>query len=182
MQQAIDARYKLKRYGRGWILSDNEMQTKICVPNRHSIAFSLDSKEKPLGFLSDKPPENLAKMCDAILFCFYQGKIYLFVIEMKTTHKSHYTKQLTNGKLFCHCLISLFKTYNYLEEEPTAISLLLWRPRSNAVRKGTTTHSRPGDGIVPDENLDMRDLFDHSFQIRNQETVQIINLVKRIVK
>lgn len=41
----------------------------IHVPVEDSIAFSLDDRRlKPFTFFDDEPPQDFAKMCDAILF------------------------------------------------------------------------------------------------------------------
>ena len=143
LEQTIHGDYHLPRRCLSWDLEDD---VEIISPNRNSLAFSLDNGEKPpFGSLSAAPPKHIAKICDCIIALSYQGKCYLFVIEQKTAHKGEYKKQLINGRIFCDWLIALFTAHKHLTSEPVFVSLLIWQPRRNSPRKGTTAHRRHGN-------------------------------------
>ncbi len=146
IEKAIGSRYRLERKGREWFLDDTDRRTTIRVPGRNSIAFSLDiENEKPFAFFSGNPPEGIAKICDAFIFCVYEGKGYLFIIEMKSAHKEDSEKQLINGRLFCDWLLSLCREHGYLKTEFSVASLLLWEPRERRTDRGLSSgRSSPG--------------------------------------
>jgi len=179
IQQAIDESYHLKRDGKRWILEEGNPPTEIRVPSRLSIAFSLDKKDaEPFAFFSNNPPKDFAKVCDAILFCCSEDRIYLFIIEAKTGYKGDYKKQLINGKLFCDWLIALYTQHkSSLDPSPTIIPLLIWKPRLNSVRKGTTTHHESDDSIKKTQ----LDQFDGpGFEIKNRNSIVIFELVSEL--
>lgn len=186
IKQTIDAKYHSEEARHStWILkeinkeSNQRIRMRLPKKNCFSIAFSLDCKSsKPFAFLSDSPPRHFAKMCDAILFCVHENKIYLFVVEIKTNNQGEYEKQLINGKLFCDWLIALCREHKYLDSkaEITVISLLIWEPRRSAP-EGTTTH-RETDHYISDTEQIFKD--GHSFEVRNCDSVQIIELINRI--
>lgn len=111
-------------------------------------------------------------MCDAILFCLHQNKTYLFVIELKTGHKGDCKKQLINGKLFCNWLIALYIQHKNLNPEVTTVPVLIWKPRQNPPRKGTTTHS--GYGIKKEPFIQLNN--EPGLEIRNCDNVSISKL------
>ena len=183
IQQAIRGQYHLQRGERKWIFDDDEdtgasrKRIHIHVPIEDSIAFSLDREPKPFTFFSDQPPRDFAKMCDAILFYFRENKTYLFVIEVKTGNEGDCEKQLINGKLFCDRLISLYIQHKSSNPCVTVVPLLIWEPRQNSDRKGTTTHHETGDGI---QGKSFGQLGEHGFEIRNRSTVPIFDLINAL--
>ena len=95
LQDTIDKqRYELPQEGKHWIL---EGDIKLRDANRHSFAFTLDpnnteTKSKPLAFFNARPPEGIAKMCDAIVACHYNQRCYLLLIELKNSTQRRISK------------------------------------------------------------------------------------------
>ena len=148
LEQTINDDLKLKRDDRDWLIPDTNTNIRARSPHRHSMGFSLDvpgSKQKPLAFFSARPPEGLAKMCDALIAVAYRNKLYLFAIEAKSANRGNYCKQLTNGRHFWHWLIALYKEHGYLplKSEPLYIAVLIWKLREKQVRKGAMCVKAP---------------------------------------
>lgn len=159
-----------------WILKESYREVKIRTPNEHSIAFSLDKKkDKPFAFFSDTPPADFTKICDAILFCLHGNKIYLFLIEVKTGNEGNYEKQLINGKLFCDWLIALYTQHKSISLKPIIVPLLIWKPRQNSIRKGTTTHHSDSDGVKGKKICQL-----NGFEVTHCDTLLIIHLISRL--
>lgn len=179
IQRAIRGQYHLRRGERKWILEEDASKVRIHihVPIERSIAFSLDRKPKPFTFFADNPPPDFAKMCDAVLFYLHGNKTYLFVIEIKTGDPGECEKQLINGKLFCNWLINLYIQHKSLNPCVTVIPLLIWKPRENPGRKGTTTHRGNDDSI---QEMPLRQFDERGFEIRNRNTVPISELIKAL--
>ena len=148
IERTIGPKYHLERDNKIWMVEGIEIQAQ----DRHGFGFTLDKQESPpFAFLSACPPAYIAKMCDAIIVVFNKRTLYVFSIEKKTANKDDYRKQLTNGKLFCDWLFSLYREHGHHSGDPVHIGLLIWEPRRQP-RKGTTTHgadwpkSRPNPG------------------------------------
>lgn len=178
IRKIIHSRYYLKP-GRNnsWILKESHREVKIRTPDEHSIAFSLDHETKPFAFFSNHPPTGFNKVCDAIFFCCYRNRTYLFIIEVKTRSKKGYEKQLINGKLFCDWLIALCIEHESLDPSAVVIPLLIWKPRQNPVYKGTTTHHEDSNAI---EKMKLSQLDGIGFEIKHYDTVTIVELISRL--
>ena len=112
---------QLEQNQQGWLIPDNNTNIQVRALHEHSIGFSLDvsdSQQKPLAFFSDSPPQDLAKMCDALIAIVDESELYLFVIEIKSAHKGDYRKQIANGWYFWRWLIALCKEHGYLPLKP----------------------------------------------------------------
>lgn len=179
LEETIDDELKLKRDDRDWLIPDTNTNIRARSPHRHSMGFSLDvpgSKQKPLAFFSARPPEGLAKMCDALIAVAYRNKLYLFAIEAKSANKGDYCKQLANGRHFWCWLIALCKEHDYLppQLELLYMAVLIWKPREKHVRKGATAH-RTNSGIETGEQAD----FTARFKIRNHSSFRLDDLIQR---
>ena len=181
IQRAVRGQYHLQKCKRKWIFKEDtgvpRKTVHIHVSIEDSIAFSLDREPKPFAFFSDQAPPGFAKMCDAILFYFCENKTYLFVIEVKTGNKGDCENQLINGKLFCDWLISLYIQHKSSNPCVSVVPLLIWEPRQNSDRKGTTTHHGNGDGI---QEKSFGRFDERGFEIRNRNTVPISDLIKAL--
>lgn len=167
IRKTIHKRYWLDSEGRDWLLAGN---VKLRVPHRHSLAFSLDNREKPpLAFFGGNPPADVAKMCDAIVAFFHSGKLYLFIIEQKSRHPDEHKKQLVNGKLFCEWLFSLYKEYGHCSEDPVYIGLLVWQPREDPDRD---------EAAYRPSKTRKHKLFPNFFEIRNKPDISLWDIVK----
>ena len=180
LEQTIDDELKLKRDNRDWLISDTNVQMRS--PHRHSMGFSLDipaPNQKPLAFFSGHPPRYLAKMCDALIAVVDQHKLYLFAIEIKSSNKDGYCKQLANGRHFWRWLIALCKEHGYLplQSEPLYIAVLIWKPREKQVRKGATAHcGNSGIKVTTQKNFTIR------FEIKNLNLIILHELIQRTSK
>ncbi len=175
--KAIDPRYHLKRNGRQWLVQESSKPVSIRSPNKWSFGFSLDNDSSPaLAFFSSNAPEGLAKICDGMIAVLYKQKLYLFAIEVKSGHRDSSSKQLLNGRLFWHWLMDLCKQHGYLCSSIGVcyISLLIWRPRERAPRKGTTVHSGKNDW-----KRTAISGFDASFEVKNRENIALIDLINQ---
>ena len=169
IQSTIDVKYHLQRQNRDWLLEDN---VKVRGFHHDSFGFSLDKGDKslnPFRFFSGNPPEDMAKMCDAIIAQRYQDGLYIVIVEQKSANKDQYKKQLTNGRLFCKWLMGLYRAHGYSDCDPVYIGLLVWQPRS-IPDKGKTTH----------QSLEFRLFtpFDCLVEIKNQTLVQLQEILK----
>ena len=129
-QQCIDEEFHLQREGREWLLEDNWV-LKLKTPRRDSLGFRLDKDPSPFRFFSGSPPEDVAKMCDAIIVLSHQDRLYIFLVEQKTRWEDDYEKQLKNGKYFCDWLLVLLREYGHYKDQdlyPVFIGLLCMRP------------------------------------------------------
>ena len=178
LEQTIDDELKLKRDNRDWLIPDTNTNIRARSPHRHSTGFFLDvpdSKQKPLAFFSNSPPQGLAKMCDALIAVVDQKKLYLFAIEIKSGNKDDYRKQLANGRHFWRWLIALCKEYGYLplKSEPLYVAILIWQPREKQVRKGATAHrGNSGIKIFKQKN------FTTGFEIQNHNLIILHELIQ----
>ncbi len=179
IKNTINSAYHLNRNGRGWLL-DNDVT--LCAPHRHCFGFSLDNHKKPpppppppLAFFNAAPPEDIAKMCDAIVAIWHKQTLYLLIIEQKTAHKGYYRKQLANGKLFCDWLIALYKEHGHWSGKPVFIGMLIWQPR-NSPRKGATSH-RGGQGKAP---FTKSPPFDYFIELENETCIALNALLEQI--
>ena len=165
--ETIDRRYRLPRKGRSWLL-DKEVELR--APHQRSFGFSLDNQRNPpLAFFSGNPPEHIAKMCDAIVAVLDKDVLYFFIVEQKTMNSEEYIKQLTNGRLFCEWLLSLYRYHGYLSDQSVQfIGLLVWEPRKSP-GKGTTSH-RP---YKPEK----RQHFHRFFDLRNEPLIPLQKLI-----
>lgn len=175
IEKTIHLYYHLKRKYSGYFSLDNGV--KLRASSHCSFAFSLDKRKKgkptPFPFFGHKPhrPEHIAKMCDAIAAMNFKNELFLFVIEQKTQHPDDYKKQLANGRHFCNWLFSLYKEHKYYSRDPVYIGLLIWEPRPNSPRKGTTAH----------QNKNQRKShpsFDLFFEKRNIKDISLPDLAK----
>ena len=178
LEQTIDRKLKLKRDNRDWLISDINTNIQARSPHQHSIGFSLDvpgSQQKPLAFFSSRPPQGLAKMCDALIAVVDQSKLYLFAIEIKSGNKDDYRKQLANGRHFWRWLITLCKEHGYLllKPEPLYIAVLIWKLRKKQVRKGATAHTK-NHGI----ESATQEGFTARFEIRNRSSFRLYDLIQ----
>ncbi|WP_025771980.1 hypothetical protein [Thioalkalivibrio sp. HK1] len=181
IEKTIDSRYRLKRKSRDWLLDESDNRIRIRVPDRNSIAFSLDKKnERPFAFFSGNPPEGIAKICDAFLFCIYEGKGYLFIIEVKSAHKERSEKQLINGKFFCDWLLSLCREHGYLNIEFSVVSLLLWEPRDREVTYQLAS-GRRSDNEDPDiERKPKTKHFCLRLEVKNRRQIALQELMSYV--
>ena len=114
-------------------------------------------------------------MCDALIAVVDQSKLYLFAIEIKSSNKDDYRKQLANGRHFWHWLIALCKEHGYqpLKPEPLYIAVLIWKPRKKQVRKGATAH-RSSLGI----KAATKEGFTARFEIQNRSSFRLYDLIQ----
>ncbi len=169
IKKTISECYYLQREDRNWFLENN---VRLRVPNKNSLGFSLDNKQKPpFAFFNDKPPLHVAKMCDAILALSSREKFYLFIIEQKTSNLDQYEKQLANGKYFCDWLFSLYKEHGHYLADPVYIRLLIWQPRP-LPRKGTTSHHSKDKPKKYSQS-------DYFLEERNNQDIYLQEIIKR---
>ena len=180
LQDTIDKqRYELPQEGKHWIL---EGDIKLRDANRHSFAFTLapnntETKSKPLAFFNARPPEGIAKMCDAIVACHYNQRCYLLLIELKTAHKDEYQKQINNGKIFCEWLLKLYHQHGHCQVQPVFVSLLIWFPRRSPAKQGTAHQAAPWlFNTGPEKGAHG---FDYSFEIQNQTTIPMLEVLQQ---
>ncbi len=122
IKRTIASKYHLRREKRRWLVDDIEIQAQ----DQHSFGFTLDKPDSPpFAFLGSSPPAHVAKMCDAIIAVSDGETLYVFSIEKKTQNKDDYRKQLTNGKLFCDWLFSLYREHKHHSGELVHIGLLI---------------------------------------------------------
>lgn len=165
IEKTIHSEYRLERQGRDWMLADG---LRLRAPSRRSFGFSLDKEGmRPFAFFSGNPPARISKMCDAIVAFSYRRKLYLLIVEQKTGNPDQYEEQLTNGKLFCDWLFSLYRQHGYRRSEPVYIGLLVWRPLPKS-RKGRTGHSTAAAG--------KHGLFDGLFEEQNARSIYLKQL------
>ena len=178
IKKTIDSRYLLKRKNRDWLLDESDKRIGIRVPDRNSIAFSLDNEnERPLAFFSGNPPEGMAKICDAFLFCVYEGKGYLFIIEVKSAYREESEKQLINGKIFCDWLLALCQEHGHLSTEFSVASLLLWEPREREVTHPLAS-GRRSDNEDPDiERKPKTRHFGYRLEVKNRRQIALQELI-----
>lgn len=172
IEKTIHTDYRLKRDNFGYLLPDSEV--KLHDPSHCSFAFSLDKRDKPPPFRffsNETQPRYIAKMCDTIVAMNFKNELCLFIIEQKTKRTKQYEKQLANGRHFCNWLFSLYKEHEYYSRDPVYIGLLIWEPRPNSPRKGTTAH----------QNKNQRKShpsFDLFFEKRNIKDISLADLAK----
>ncbi len=173
IERTIDSKYHLKQDNNLWLVEGIEIKAL----DRHSFGFTLDKQESPpFAFLSACPPAHVAKMCDAIIAVSNRKTLYMFSIEKKTANKDDYRKQLTNGKLFCDWLFSLYREHGHHGGEPVHIGLLIWEPRPQP-RKGTTTHG--ADGL---ETRQHPDPFHAVFSAQNRNHLVLQDMIHQLGK
>ena len=168
LKKVIDGQYHLPRQKRDWCLAND---VRIRAPNMNAFGFSLDDEDNPpFAFLGNRPPEHIAKMCDAMVAVIHKRQAYLFVIEQKTSNKGDYKRQIANGKMFCDWLISLCCYYGYIPNESIKyIALLVWEPRPTPM-KGLTSHREPKQALS-------HPLFDRVVDERNNRLIQLQSLL-----
>ena len=168
IEKTIRGNYRLPGKSGYWLLKDD---VKLCVPNRNSLGFSLDNKEKPpFAFFKDAPPAYITKMCDAVIALSIEQKLYLFIVEQKTSNPGDYEKQLTNGKYFCDWLFSLYKEHGHCSDDPVYIGLLIWQPRTSPP-KGETSHKRKLTSRTHHR-------FEHCFEEKNNQNIHLQKFVQ----
>ncbi len=187
IKESIAKYYHLERENKEWLVQGSEGKIRLKVPNHrawgNSIGFSLDkdldtdlnaeieSKTRPpLAFFSGNPPENLAKMCDAMIAMTYQQKLYLLAIELKSGDTGDYKKQLANGKHFWQWLMALCKEHGYINSVPIYASVLIMEPR-NTQSKGQATRQH---NICIEENK----VGDWALTVKNQTTINIGDILE----
>lgn len=123
--------------------------------NKQIFAFSLDNKLegrcKIFPFFNQST-ENINKVNDAIVFYCKSGKIYVFLIELKSKQLGDYKKQLHSGKNFALYLVrvlnSSFSKCYTLEEKN--IKCLVFSLRKTGRKQGTKRKNikyEPIDGL-----------------------------------
>lgn len=169
IEKTINQHYYLPREGRDWFLSDD---VKLRTPGRNSLGFSLDDERKPpFVFFGGSPPAHMAKMCDAIVALSFEQRIYLFIIEQKTSSPGDYKKQTANGKYFCEWLFSLYKEHGHCSADPVYIGLLVRKPRA-VPRKGETSHSNPVRRT--------HHRFEHFFEEKNTRNIYLQKFIRSL--
>lgn len=179
IEKTIHSDYRLLWKKGQWFLQGNSGAIGLRVSGMQSFGFSLDrASPKALAFLSAQPPRHVAKVCDGMIAVLYEAKLYLFAVEIKSGHKEDANKQLANGQLFWRWLMSLYERHNYFcdpQVKVRHIRLLVWQPRKNIPRRGTTVHQDQG-------NLQKRskaDGFDACFEAKNQEDIPLFDLIRQ---
>ncbi len=179
--RSIDRRYHLERNDREWLLDEADKRIEIRVPDRNSIAFSLDKKdENPFAFFGGNPPGGMAKICDAFLFCVYERQGYGFIIEMKSGHKEESEKQMINGRFFCDWLLALCREHGYLNVDFSIASLLLWEPRERDITRELTSYRRSGIEKSEIEQRPKTDHFPFRFEVRYRKRISLGDLISRM--
>lgn len=111
---------------------------------------------------------DITKKNDAIVLVCDGSKLYAFMIEMKTSDKGDYLRQIQAGKCFLEFVVALLKLHEKLDTKLVVNYYgLLCRSRT-APNKGTTKHSEikfePKSGVLIHEcntdQLNMRSLID----------------------
>ncbi len=170
IEKTISEDCHLPRENRDWLLADD---VKLRAPDRNSLGFSLDNEKKPpFVFFADDPPAHMAKMCDAIIALSFKRRLYLFIIEQKTSSPGEYKKQLANGRCFCDWLFSLYKEHEYCSEDPIYIGLLIWKPRTSPPRGETSHRNRLVSG--------KHHRFEHFFDEKNNQDINLQKFIKHL--
>ena len=170
-RQCIDEEFHLRREGREWLLQDN-WKLKLKTPRRDSLGFRLDKDPSPFRFFSGSPPEDVAKMCDAVIALSYKGRLYIFLVEQKTGKKDDYRKQLKNGKYFCDWLLVLLREHGHYKGQDTVFIGLLCMRRSSP-RKKPAMH-RKNDRI---EKIEDRMMPFELYKAIDRETIYLADLI-----
>ena len=167
ISNTIHGRYRLQYRNEGWSL---DAGARIYASNENTFGFSLDNPQNPpFAFLSNTPPEHIAKMCDAVIVLLNDDALYFFVIEQKTGYEEDYKRQLANGKFFCEWLVSLFAYHEYLRDiRVEYIGVLVWKPRQPP-RRGGTSHQI----IRPEANS----LFSMCYSVENKPNFSLQELI-----
>ncbi len=166
--KTIRGNYRLSRKNYCWLLNDD---VKLCAPNVNSLGFSLDNKRRPpFAFFKDDPPAYMAKMCDAVIALSIEQKLYLFIVEQKTSDPCGYEKQLSNGRCFCDWLFSLYKEHGYCSDDPIYIGLLIWQPRTSPSRGGTSHKNK----LAPITHH----RFEYCFEEKNKQNIDLREFVQ----
>ena len=169
--KTIAADFQLAREHRKWTIKGNT-DIAIQVPCSKSFGFCLDARgNKPFPFFGN-PPEHVAKMCDGIIVLSYKNKDHIFVIELKTTDKGPYKKQLKNGQYVCEWLLTLLKEHGHYPNKKQVhfIGLLCYEPR-RITNKGTTSHRKSIAPSGEDNGLPI-------YEFANQQRVVLSNIIK----
>lgn len=170
IEKTIDEDYHLPRKNRDWLLAN---EVKLRAPDRNSLGFSLDNEDNsPFAFFKGNPPAHMAKMCDAVIAFSFERRLYLFIIEQKTSSPGEYKKQLANGRCFCDWLFSLYKEHEYCSEDPVYIGLLIWKPRTSPP-KGETSHKNK---LAPVKHH----RFEHFFDEKNNRNINLRKFIKHL--
>ena len=166
--RTIRGDYQLPRKKNYWLLKDD---VKLRIPGELSVGFSLDNEKKPpFAFFKDDPPLHMVKMCDAIIALSLGQKLYLFIVEQKTSSPGEYEKQLANGRYFCEWLFSLYKEHEYCSDDPIYIELLIWQPRT-VPPKGETSHKNEPTSVKHHH-------FEHFFEKRNNRDICLQDFIR----
>ncbi len=172
-RQCIDGDFHLPREGREWLLEDNWV-LKLKTPRRDSLGFRLDKDPSPFRFFSGSPPEDVAKMCDAIIALSYKGKLYIFLVEQKTSQEDDYRKQLKNGKYFCDWLLALLEGHGHYTGKPAFIGVLCMRRSS--LRKKPAMHGKD-DRIEKIEKIEDKMMPFELYKAIDRETIYLAELI-----
>ena len=168
IEKTINKDYHLPRKNRDWFLADD---VKLRVPDRNSLGFSLDNEDvPPFVFFKGNPPADVTRMCDAIIAVSFKQRLYLFIVEQKTSSLGEYKKQTANGRCFCDWLFSLYKEHEYCSEDPTYIGLLIWKPRMSPPKGGTSHKNK----LVSTKHH----RFEHFFDERNNRNIDLRKFIK----
>ena len=126
LNRTIDSRYLLPRDKKDWLLPDGG---SVRMRSKHSIGFSLDNPQyPPFNFLSTNPPKHIGKICDAIFVASENDKLFVGILEQKSSHKGEFKRQLRNGRLFCDWIFGLLSENGYAVGNPIYVSILTWKP------------------------------------------------------
>ena len=168
--RTIRGNYRLPGKKCYWLLKDN---VKLHPSEKLSLGFSLDNEERsPFAFFKDNPPLHMAKMCDAIIALSLRQKLYLFIVEQKTSSSGEYEKQLANGRCFCDWLFSLYKEHEYCTDDPIYIGLLIWQPRTSPTKGETSHKSEPTSGT--------HHSFEYFFEEKNNQNIYLQKFIENL--
>lgn len=137
-EQTLNRPLSLKREGKNYSLTENNINYVFRSPSNKSFAFRIEK----IKIFSDNPPQDVAKMCDAVFITKYEDKNYIIAVEVKTKHKGDYKKQIRNAQYFCHWIIQLLKESNHYNKEHQFIGLLVWQVNPSQPRKNPSTPSQ----------------------------------------
>lgn len=80
------------------------------------FAFKLDDERyKFLGQLFNRRLENIRKAVDAVVFCEFRNKKYIFLIEMKSSERKGFIQKFKSSRLFIKYLEYYLLEYHKID-------------------------------------------------------------------
>lgn len=144
LDEIIDDNFKESNSGGRIKFIDTNQQSKCkCVEIKTSqkiFAFSLDIKgNKPFNCFNNSK-ELYTKKNDGIIFCEYEKKLLVLLIELKSDNPAGYKEQLKADRNFTNYLIEQINTFADFKYDKDEIIFryILFRTQRETPMKGTT--------------------------------------------